>query len=124
MGGLTSLLLTMILSAILAKMVETEALAQRNIGYGVMILLLISSFLGAAAAQGRVKHQRLLVCILSGCVYFLLLLGITALFFGGQYSGMGVTALLVFGGAGTAALLCTRQGKGSHKRKLRSRKVA
>lgn len=122
-GGAAALASTLVLTAVLAKLMDGEILRSENIGYGVMVLLLISSFLGSAVACRRVKRQYLVTAALSGTVYVLLLLSITALFFGGQYSAVGVTALLVFCGSMLAAMLFSRDGKGrkSRKPKLRNR---
>lgn len=118
LGAGVSMLLTVALSAAVAKLVQTELLSQEKIGYGVMIILLISSFLGAMTAQGRVKHRRAMVCFLSGILYYLLLLSITALFFGGQYSGMWVTGLVILAGVGSAAMTTARQGRGGRNKKF------
>ena len=118
LGAGVSLVLTIALAALIVKLVQTETLQQNQIGYAVMVLLLISSFLGATIARGRVNNRRAMVCMLSGMIYFLILVSITALFFGGQYEGFGATALVVLGGAGTAALLSAgRAGKGAGRRK-------
>ena len=59
----------------------------------------------------------------SGLVYFVTLLAITALFFGGQYEAVGVTGLLVFGASTAVGLLKTQGGKlGSGKKKVRLRR--
>ena len=123
-GGLAvglgvSMFVTIAATLILTKLVIGERMQMQNIGYGILILLIAASFLGAMVAQGRVKHRRLLVCILSGVVYYCVLLGSTALFFGGQYSAVGVTGLLVLAGSGAAALL--EAGKGSGRKTRRSR---
>ena len=113
-GGVTSLGLTLALTAVIAKAVSAGILPQSNIGYAVMVLLFAASFAGAMMTQFRIKHRRMLMCVLSGIIYFLLLISMTALFFGGQYSAVGVTGAVVFAGAGTAALLTTgRAGKHS-----------
>jgi hypothetical protein len=46
----------------------------------------------------------------------LMLVALTALFFGGQYTGIWVTMLLILGGSGTTALL----GMGKGNRHVRS----
>ena len=105
-GATCSLAATLILTAILAKLVEAETLPVEKIGYGIMALLIVSSFAGAMIAFGRIKRQRMLVSV-------------TALFFGGQYSAVGTTALLVLAGSGTAALLGLRQGRGTKRTKIK-----
>ena len=118
-GATCSLAATLILTAILAKMVESETLPVEKIGYGIMALLMVSSFAGAMIAFGRIKRQRMLVCIVSGVIYFAMLMSMTALFFGGQYSAVGTTALLVLAGSGTAALLGLRQRRGTKRTKIK-----
>lgn len=118
-GGSVSLGLTVLLAAVIAKLVDSGKLAEESIGYGVMGLLLCASMAGALAAHGRIKRQRLLVAALSGLVYMATLLAITALFFGGQYEAVGVTALLVFGGSMVTALLGTGPKRGGKRRKIR-----
>ena len=68
-GGLAiglgvSMSVTVAASLILTKMVLGEMIQMQSIGYGILILLIMAAFLGAVVAQGRVKHRRLLVCIL------------------------------------------------------------
>ncbi len=116
-GGVTALASTLALTAVLAKLMEGEILPEENVGYGVMFLLLISAFLGSGIACKRVKRRYLLTAALTGVVYVGILLSITALFFGGQYSAVGVTVLLVFCGSLLAAMLFSRNGKGRKPKK-------
>ena len=92
---------------------------QTAIGYGAMIILLAASTIGASISAWKIKRLRLQVCLLSGVAYYAALLCITALFFGGQYQGMGVTALVVLAGTGVAILLSTREKKTRKYRKGR-----
>lgn len=116
-GAVVSVVITLAGCALLAKLVSGEIVDAGYIGYGVMVMLLAASFLGAMTAQGKIKHRTLLVCMLSGVVYYLLLLSVTALFFGGQYYGAGVTGLLVMGGSATAALAAAGKGTGRKQRR-------
>lgn len=121
LGAAVSLGVTLILSAAVAKMVDAELMGEGAIGYGALITLLTAAIAGAAFAATKIKRQRILVCCLSGLVYYITLLGVTALFFGGQYQGMGVTALVVAGGCGTVVLMGLNQGKGKgnrHRKRL------
>ena len=118
-GILFSMAVTLVLTAVLAKLVETETVPQEKIGYGVMVILVLSAFIGAMTAFSRIKRQRLMVCGLSGVIYFGVLMSITALFFGGQYSAVGVTALLILLGSAAAALLGLKQGRGGSRKKIK-----
>ena len=121
-GAACSLAATLILTAILAKLVEAETLPVEKIGYGIMVLLIVSSFAGAMISFGRIKRQRMLVCIVSGVVYFAMLMSMTALFFGGQYSAVGTTALLVLAAERPHYWDCGRAGE-QNVQKLRCRIV-
>lgn len=116
-GGIVSLLVTLLCAAILSKMLDSEVLEWKDAGYGIMLLLLLSSMLGTLTASRKIKRQKMLVSLLSSAVYLCILAAITALFFGGQYEAVGVTAMLVFGGSIVIGLLETREGKGRSKGK-------
>ncbi len=115
-----SLALTLAFSMAIAYLQSGEMISEAGLGYAVIVTLLTASAAGAAAAYHRIKHQRLLVCLGAGGCYYLALLAMTALFFGGQYSGMGVTGLVIFGGAGCVGLLGL---KGKRSTSVRSRKI-
>lgn len=118
-GLLISLTVTVAGAAVLAWLIHREILPEGQTGYGVMVLLLLASWLGAMAARGKTKRLRLAVCLASGGVYFLSLLVMTALFFGAQYSGVGETGLLVFCGAILAAFTGLRRKTGRKPIKLK-----
>ena len=106
-----SMLITLIIVAIGAYMISNGILPQEQIGYCSMTALLAGSMAGSIMAARKIKHQKLVTGLLSGAIYYLILLAITALFFGGQYQGMGVTLLLVMGGSAIGAILANRKPK-------------
>lgn len=116
LGATGSVGITLVMSAVGAKLMDAGALKEGTIGYIAMVILLAAAMIGAFISAGCIKRQRLLVCGLSGLVYYVILLSMTALFFGGQYQGMGVTALMVLCGSGLAALTEARQGRGVQQR--------
>lgn len=115
-GGLISLIITMAGAAATANLISNQRIGENGIGYASMIILLVSAAMGAWGAFGCIKKQRLQVCLMSAAVYYLTLLTITALFFGGQYRGMGVTALVILIGALAVALF---PSKGNTKIKFK-----
>ena len=117
-----SMLLTVLGAGIAAKMIADEVLRETAIGYSAMTIVLIASSIGSLLAIRKVKRRKLQVSMLVGAVYFVSLMAMTALLFGGQYQGMGVTALLVDAGSGAVALLGSRERKPAKFRKGR-RKV-
>lgn len=121
MGALFAVIWTILGAVIVGKLVDSETIPESAIGYGSAVILLTASFGAAMVAFGRIKRQRALVCMAAGGIYFLLLLSVTALFFGGQYTGMGVTALLILAGSGTALLLGLNGGGGKRHRTYKKR---
>ena len=57
-GAVISMSVTILAAAVLAKLVDMETLAWESIGYGIMVLLMLASFLGASASYFRIKRQR------------------------------------------------------------------
>jgi len=119
--------LSLIISAIItvlgtvagAYLIQKEMIQQENIRIVVTAVLTLSSAAGACTAMYAAKRMKLQTSILSGVSYFLLLLSMTALFFGGQYDGIMVAALAIMAGCSVAALLNilpNKRGK-SYKRK-------
>jgi len=64
-----------------------------------MIILILGAFTGSKVSYIKIKRQKIVVSLLSGAVLYMILLSITALFFGGQYSGVGETGLLILCGS-------------------------
>lgn len=120
-GAGVSILVTVLVSLIGAQMIMSEILPQEQIGYCSMAALLSGTILGAVTASAKVKHRKLLVCTLSGGVFLCILLAVTALFFGGQYEGFGVTAITVVIGCGAAAILANGKGTRQPKQKRKKR---
>ena len=91
------------------------------IGYCAMVILALSSGCGAAVAISKIQRLRAQMGLAAGGLYYLCLVIATALFFGGQYRGMGVTALMVLCGCDVVILLSpgTRQRHGRRRHKIR-----
>ena len=107
-GVCISTVITILISAVSAHMVSKEWIQQDRIGYCAMAALLSGSCIGAWAAAGKIKLTQMRIAMLNGAVFFGILLSMTALFFGGQYEGMGVTLAVVALGSMTGGILSKR----------------
>jgi len=105
--------ITLVGAAVLAWMMSGEKLSGDALGYGIMIVLVIASGAGALTAAGKIKRLRVQMCLLTGGFYYLGLLSVTALFFGGKFQGMGITAVLVIIGCALAALMGLKSQNGT-----------
>ena len=117
-GMIISIVVTVVGALIAAHLISKEIISQESAGYCSMFILLLASLTGSWIACGKIKRRRLMVCGMSGLIYYALLLATTALFFDGIYEGMGVTALLIICGSALTALIGTRgQGSSARRRK-------
>lgn len=111
-GMAVSMISTLLFSAVLAALIAGGRISPDSMGYGVLGILMMSAILGALAACAKVPGKRMIVSGASSAGYLLLLLCVTALFFGGEYQGVVATALVIFGGGIISALLPAGQGRG------------
>ena len=107
-------------AAVLAKLLDSEVMKMENVGYGILMIHLLAVFLGVKTTLGRAGKQESWAAAATGASYFLLLLAVNALFFQGEFTGMGVTLLLI--AAATAGAVLT-EGKHSGKRGRRRYKI-
>ena len=120
-GALAAMAITLAGTAILAKLISDEIIPQSGTGYGIMVMLILGSWAGAVISKNKIRRRKLLVCMASAGVYFGLLLLMTALFFGGQYSGVGETALLILCGASLGLIMVPQRKAGRKPKKLKIR---
>lgn len=119
-GLAVSLIVTLIAAAILTKMIEKEILAWQNVGYAIIPILMFASFIGAFTACQKIKRQMLVVSMLSGLLYWIALIAATALFYGGKYEAVVVTASLILAGCFIAFFCITPK---TTRRRSRKNKV-
>ena len=105
----------------MAWMLSGEMMPMSMLGYGIMGMLLVSSFVGSMVSAGVIKRRRLFVCLTHGGLYLASLLLINGLFFGGEITGVVPTALLLGGGVGAAALVGLRQPGLVRRRNIKRR---
>lgn len=107
---------TVLCAVILAKLIDSGVMPMEKVGYGSMAAVLSAVFAGASLAGRKAGHMVVQAAAISGAAYFLCLLLVNALFFGGSYSGMAVTFVLI-ALATAAAILTAGKGSGRHRRK-------
>ena len=113
---LVSLLITVACTAIAAYLLVSERVGEESIKYISLTILFTASTAGAFAAWISSTQNRLLICLANGGIYFLSLIATTALLFGGQYKGVGATALVVLAGTLSVVLLGTTIPERQNKR--------
>ncbi|MBE6976078.1 MAG: hypothetical protein E7439_02635 [Ruminococcaceae bacterium] len=118
LGVLISLVLTLLGGMGVASLLAGESIGMEALGFWRMALQFIAAFAGAVVTAVKIKHQIMPMSLITGGGYFLTLLAMNALFFGGQYQGVLVTGLMILLGSVLAAWIVGRGGntpKRKHK---------
>jgi len=115
-----SMIITFVLSAAITHALNTEKISWNQAGYWIMVGLFAASFIGGRCAIKAIKRKRIAVAVMSGFLYWGLLLCITALFFGGNYDAVWETAAVIAGGSGTSFLFSDSIYKNSRQKKRKA----
>ena len=94
---LVGLVVTLAGISILSWMISSGSIPVDGAGYGITGIIILATACAAIISSRAINQQRLIVCICSGLMYYLVLIGINALLFSGQYKGAAVTAMLIIG---------------------------
>lgn len=116
-GIMAALMITLVGAALVAYLIASEKAGEGTIGYMSMIIMAAATATGSWIAASLVKQRRLQMCMMIGGCYFLLLLSMTALLFGGRYERMGIAALVIVSTCAAVAFVPTSTSKISKKRK-------
>ena len=116
LSGAISMVITLLISMLLANLLDRQQLSWEQAGYWIMAMLFAAAFAGGKAAIAAIRRQRLAVSAMSGLLYWGLLLCITALFFGGNFNAVLETALIIIAGSGCAAMVSLPQKKSRGRR--------
>lgn len=109
-----SLILTLVGASIAAMLLTAERIGIQAITACTIITAAVSVAGGAWAASILAGKRRIQVCLITGGGYFLVLLAMTALLFGGSYEKIHInllTILLASGVVGFAGLRGMRRSK-------------
>lgn len=104
-GTAWSLGITIMGAAVMASLILKGTLQDTAIGYAAMAILLLASFAGSMITVRRVGKKLVVSAMMSGAIYFGILALLNAVVYKGGYEGVGVTALVIAGGAGVTVLL-------------------
>ena len=110
---------TLACAMVIAKLIDSEVLSMDKVGYASMISVLSAVFIGASLAGKKAGHMVIQAAAISGAAYFGCLILVNALFFGGSYSGLGVTLVLVVAATGLAILAAGKRRGSSRRRRYK-----
>lgn len=114
-GGVISALITILMSVITAKIIQSEIIREGKVGYCIMLILFLAAYSGAIVSCKQIKRRFLMVSVSSAFIYILLLMMVTALFFGGEYTEILPASLIIFAGSICAFLTFIEKNKGKRK---------
>ena len=119
LGAGVCMVMTLTLTAGGAAVISAGTLPESAMGYIAMIVLFLSSLAGTTVGAAGMNEKRLYICLSIVALYFAMLLAMTALFFGGQYDGVGASVLMLLPGAILGAMV--GKGKGRYTNLRRSK---
>lgn len=119
-GSITGILFLLVSAAILATLVLNSSIPEERIKLFVLVLIVFSTFLGTLVGRKSAGENKNVVCFVIGMVIFCTLLLMTAVLFGGKYTGVGETGLLIL--CGCVLPIFVKPG-GKKKKKPRSQMV-
>ena len=108
-GCILAWVITIVIAVIVAIFIAGERASEEFTNPAAVIALLAASFAGAMIAGGMAEQKRMIVCVISGGIYYLSLICVNMLFFDGSFRGLLGAALTVMGSCVIAGLLHTRQ---------------
>ena len=115
-GGSISVVLSLLLIGLMAWLVVTERVDQSVMQFASCLIVLIAAVVGGYFGIRNCEKKPIIAILVSICMYMLMMLVVTAIFFDWKYSGVGVTFLVCAAGNLAAILLF------ANKRQKRSRK--
>ena len=118
-GTGTSCICATLWAALLAKLLDGEVIKMESVGYWAMAAHVTAVLTGCLFSAGRAGHRRGLAVGLTGGGYYICLLLVNALFFGGQFKGLGVTILLVAAAVGIAMMTAGKGSAGTRHRRYK-----
>ena len=118
-GVVTAVAIAFLLVAVLVWLVLANKIDSEHLGYYIMGILLLSSFLGAMVSSQKIKRRWLLVSAVVGVIYYFFLLLMTAFVFGGHFRGVGVTGAMIMLGCVASGVLGIKM-KGGHTKNYRA----
>lgn len=119
-GSIIGILFLLVNAAILTTLVLNRSIPEDRIKYFVLALIVFSTFLGTWIGRKGAGESKNIVCFVTGMVIFCTLLLLTAVLFGGRYTGVGETGLLILCGC---VLPIFVKPDGKKKKKPRSQMV-
>ena len=113
-------ILTILGAVVLTFALAGETISMDAMGFGIVVVLFVSTFTGSMIAVWYAKGQRMQISMITAGVYFLTLLAMNAIFFGGEYKGVWVSLLVVVLAGAVAAFVGTG-GVKTRKHKIKFR---
>ena len=104
-GTVISTIVMLIGAIVIALLISNELISDQSMDYGVLALTMLSAILGCSVSNVVAKRRLLIVSVCTAVTFLLVLISITAIFYGGQYSAIPVTALVILGGGVSSVLI-------------------
>lgn len=104
-GTVISTIVMLIGAIVITLLISNELISDQSMDYGVLALTMLSAILGCSVSNVVAKRRLLIVSVCTAVTFLLVLISITAIFYGGQYSAIPVMAQVILGGGVSSVLI-------------------
>ena len=105
LGVVISVVFMFVATFVVSALLMNQTIEIESVGVPVLIVTELSVLVGCAFSTLRMRRRVLPVAVATSLGLFIIQIGITALFFDGQYHGMIVTLITLLGGAVATSLI-------------------
>jgi hypothetical protein len=110
-GLSVALILTLIGAVVVTSMLSAQQMEVEAMDFGIVPVQFIATFAGATVSMVCIGKMKMQVSLITAGMYLLVLLAANAIFFGGAYSGVGGSTLVVAISGVAAAFVSNGGGK-------------
>lgn len=115
MGFGISWAVTLLLAVMATFLIAGERVGESFLPSVAVGAVMVSAFVGAMVSAAKIGSRRLIVCLISGGIYYVSLVVCNGLLFDGAYQGLVAALLSILGCCLLAALLGLRRKSGKFK---------
>lgn len=114
-GAGAGILVMLMTAALGALAVAQEWINEDAITIVSIVITVLASAVAAITSASLAGKRKLQLSLLSGVVLIVILLACNAMFFDGQYSGVGRSVIAIFATCAAASILAIREGRTGKK---------
>ena len=119
LGVISGIIMTVFGVMVLAYLVMSGNIDEEGEAYGVTVVLILASMISSAVSMIGAKEKKLLSCVVTGGIFYILLLGINMLLYSQGVQGGLVTGMLIIGISAATGIIANAPKKSSRMKQIK-----